>query len=238
MTPQEQTVPVCRYCGPECPVGYGYCHCGCGGMARIATRDRDSKGWIKGLPQRFIDKHRSTFRQDFSDAAPFKLNGHYCKLIPLTRGMYAIVWASDYKRISKFRWRAHWGGFRWYAVWGPTRKNGEIVMRIMHREVMRLSPDDPREPDHIDRDQTLNNAQDNLQVGSHSQNLFNQKTRTDNSLGIAGIFRKRNKFGAQIVRQGKIYRKSGFKTIEEAVVYHDYLKATYHKESIGAQRKK
>lgn len=38
----------------------GYCHCGCGGKAPIAKQGRDSRGFKKGEPQKFIRGHAMT----------------------------------------------------------------------------------------------------------------------------------------------------------------------------------
>jgi hypothetical protein len=35
----------------------GYCECGCGGLAPVATKDEPRKGWIKGQAKRFIHGH-------------------------------------------------------------------------------------------------------------------------------------------------------------------------------------
>jgi hypothetical protein len=42
---------------PDSTVPYGYCHCGCGSRAPIATRTSQRDGWIKGQPKRFIHNH-------------------------------------------------------------------------------------------------------------------------------------------------------------------------------------
>jgi hypothetical protein len=44
-------------------IPYGYCHCGCGGLAPIATATKRSKGHVKGEPLRFILGHRTRLRR-------------------------------------------------------------------------------------------------------------------------------------------------------------------------------
>jgi hypothetical protein len=41
----------------------GYCHCGCGELAPIATRSDTRKGWVKGEPMRFVRHHQSRGRK-------------------------------------------------------------------------------------------------------------------------------------------------------------------------------
>jgi 5-methylcytosine-specific restriction endonuclease McrA len=36
----------------------GFCECGCGGTTKIADHSDRSKGWVRGVPLRFIDGHR------------------------------------------------------------------------------------------------------------------------------------------------------------------------------------
>ena len=38
-------------------IPYGYCQCGCGGLAPIAKRNCKRHGWVKGKPTRFIHNH-------------------------------------------------------------------------------------------------------------------------------------------------------------------------------------
>jgi hypothetical protein len=43
----------------------GYCECGCGELAPIATRNTTRMGWVKGQPKRFVSGHnqrKSTVR--------------------------------------------------------------------------------------------------------------------------------------------------------------------------------
>jgi hypothetical protein len=39
-------------------VPYGYCQCGCGEKTRIADRTWAARGWVKGLPLRYVNGHQ------------------------------------------------------------------------------------------------------------------------------------------------------------------------------------
>jgi hypothetical protein len=91
VTPQEISIPN------------GFCHCGCGGKTRIAAANCTSSRSIKGEPRRFIYGHQRRIRPVIEEAQPFKLDGIYCRLIPLTQGQYAIVWASDYEWLMQWK---------------------------------------------------------------------------------------------------------------------------------------
>lgn len=80
------------------------------------------------------------------------------RLIPLTRGKFAVVDAKDYPRLIQYRWRAERSGSTFYAV---RRQNGRPVR--MQRDLM----PSPRHLTigHFDRD-GLNNTRKNLRLRS------------------------------------------------------------------------
>jgi hypothetical protein len=39
------------------PIPVGHCQCGCGQLAPVAKRSNAAKGWVKGLPLRFVRGH-------------------------------------------------------------------------------------------------------------------------------------------------------------------------------------
>jgi hypothetical protein len=87
----------------------------------------------------------------FDDALPFKMDGVYCKLIPLTNNQFAIVWLSDYEALSRYAWGAIWNACTksFYAWRGEkiakTRRNRYFGM---HREILGLQRGDRRQADH------------------------------------------------------------------------------------------
>ena len=95
-------------------IEFGYCHCGCGQRTSTAQKTFPKRGIIKGFPNNFIESHnRNVVRRiDFSDAVPFKVDGEYCKLVPLTKGQFAIVLESRFHELNKFRWFANWNRVR------------------------------------------------------------------------------------------------------------------------------
>jgi|ERR1035441_9050 hypothetical protein len=44
-------------------IPFGYCHCGCGEKTKIAPWTDNTKGWIKGQPNRFIRYHAVRLRK-------------------------------------------------------------------------------------------------------------------------------------------------------------------------------
>ena len=92
------------------------------------------------------------------------------RYIPLTRGLWAIVDAADYERLSKYRWSASpSGGGKMYA-----RRNTKTGTILMHREIMHAPPG--MCVDHKDRN-SLNNHPDNLRVCTPQQNEHNKAPR-------------------------------------------------------------
>lgn len=116
--------------------------------------------------------------------------------IPLGKGLFATVDATDYEEIRKYRWRAIRHGRNVYAA---THKKGRTV--YMHRMLMR-----PRKGyvvDHIDGN-SLNNRRCNLRVCTPAQNLANKGPRGGTSQYV-GVYRFRDKWVAHVVCRAKHY---------------------------------
>jgi len=73
------------------------------------------------------------------------------------------------------------------------------------------------EIDHINRVKTDNRIE-NLRCVSHSENMFNTHLRPDNKSGHKGVYKMKNKWGAQIRVQGKAINLGIFDDIESAVI--------------------
>lgn len=206
---------------PPKSVPHGYCHCGCGGKTTIADRNKTATGMVKGQPMRFIVGHRVKPKPVDLDTKPFKIDGAYCRLIPLTRGLHAIVDAADYEWLMGYSWQAIRTGKDWgrgyYAV-----SRGRLRM---HRLIMGTA----EEPDHINRI-GIDNRRNNLRPCEHRQNTKNATRRKDNSTGYIGVYRKGKKFAAGLQSDGVKMYFGSFDTATEAARVRDAEARKMHRE--------
>ena len=154
-------------------IPFGFCHCGCGQKTKIA-RGTNEHGHVKGQPLRFLMNHCKRKKGTYEDAQPFKIDGIYCRLIPLSRDLWAIVDEADYVWLSQYKWFAlfakHTGAY--YAA----RKEKETRELIrMHRQILGLELGNPLEGDHIYPFNTLDNRRKNLRIVTPAQQLLNRR---------------------------------------------------------------
>jgi hypothetical protein len=211
-------------CGDaDCRIPWGTCHCGCGRTTHIARQNdtRRRTNQILGRHLRFINHHcRIQPRVDFSDAAPFKIDGAYCKLLSLSRGLFAIVDAADYEMLSQWPWCVRRG------------KNGFYVERaceprFLHRFLLGLVPGDGIVADHINGN-TLDNRRSNLRRATPVENLRNTKMiRSNNTSGFKGVRPMKKakvpSWTASITVNGRLLHLGCFLSPEEA--HATYIKA-------------
>lgn len=206
-TPSIETIP------------YGYCHCGCGQKTSIASRnDLRKPHQVKGEPVWFIHNHHLTSpRIDTDELGHFKLDGHYCRLIALTKGMYAIVWEEDYEKLAAHNWQATWD--RKNDTHYATRSevvNGRHYSIKMHREILGLTRGDKREGDHIRAGDTLDNRRDRLRICGNEQNQQNKRRQRSSSTGFKGVYKRGNSYTAHIRVRGVLKHLGTRKTPEAA----------------------
>lgn len=101
--------------------------------------------------------------------------------IPLSRGLFATVDASDFEMLSHFTWCVSGSGG--YAA-RTTRVRGKKIGVAMHRMVALPGPD--QDVDHINGDR-LDNRRCNLRVCSHAENQRNRRTPSHNTSGFRGV---------------------------------------------------
>lgn len=143
-------------------------------------------------------------------------------VIPLTRGQTAIVSASDYAMVAKFKWYAHTGRNGYYAA----RRDGRGGPFIyMHREIAGATPGVL--VDHVNGD-GLDNRRDNLRLCSSSQNAYNTGPRSGHESRFKGVSRHRKRWDARIVADGALHRLGRFDTAEEAARAYDVAAARLH----------
>lgn len=155
----------------------GYCRCGCGEKTTVPKYTNRSIGRFAGVPCEFITGHNGRVNPVAEQAVPFKIDGVYCRLITLTRGLYTIVDESDYIWLMQWKWHARkrYGGGFVACRMGPMvdSKWSSINMHDLIR-----CPPNGKTADHENR-VSLDNRRDNLRDATCQQQVFNRgKVRT------------------------------------------------------------
>lgn len=83
--------------------------------------------------------------------------------------------------------------------------------------------------DHINGIKTDNKIS-NLRDVSHRKNMMNSRIRKSNKCGFKGVYKKRNKYQAQISVDGKLIRLGCFETAEMAHQAYSVAAKKYHGE--------
>ena len=226
MTLTRPILSSCSCPNRLCRIPFGLCHCGCGAQTSIAKVTSYKRGQVVGYPVRFVRGHASV-EERFSTAgiAAFRLHGVYCRLIPLTKGMFAIINAENYEEYCQWHWFAkHYPkSNRFYAARHVSSKAGRVV--YMHRQILGLELGDPRNADHVEPLATTDNTVQNLRIANNNENRMNQCLRADNAAGYKGVCFRANRghWIAQIAVYGKHHYLGSFKTPEAA--HEAYKKA-------------
>jgi hypothetical protein len=88
----------------------------------------------------------------------------------------------------------------------------------MHRQILGLEVDDPRQGDHIETGHTLDNRRKNLRIATGQQNQFNRRKYRTNKTGYKGVSKKGNGYVASMTQDGKhVYL--GYRSTPEAAYF-------------------
>jgi hypothetical protein len=140
------------------------------------------------------------------------------KLIPLTRGLFAIVDAADYGLLSQWNWHAtkSQNGRTYYAKHTARDPNGKRTDIKMHQVIS------GKGCDHINGN-GLDNRRCNLRPATQGQNVLNTRLRSDNTSGFKGVTRvgSSRKWKASLRFEGKGRYLGTFDTREEAARAYD-----------------
>lgn len=147
------------------------------------------------------------------------------RFIPLTKGQYAIVDATDYEWLNQWRWQARWNSHTksYYASRNVKILGTSKTQRIsMHRLILGLEDGNPLQGDHINTGQTLDNRRSNLRIATSGQNRCNSRRPVTNTSGYKGVILSvyKNSYIAQIQINGK-HIKLGERSTAKAA--HDEL---------------
>ena len=210
-----RTVSNCICGDSSCKIPHGLCHCGCGRQTWIPDGSDSRYGWIKGVPVRFVGGHNGRISPVIEKAKPFKIDGVYCRLIPLTRGYHTIVWESDYEWLMQWKWIALVNRKRnsVYVARAGERVNGKSTSISMHRFILNA-------PDGIEVDHQFGNTLDNrrsvLRFATFHQNQCNKRLMKSNQLGLKGVSKRGDLYEARITINRKTVRLGKATTPEAA----------------------
>ncbi len=119
----------CRYCDTEdCPVGYGFCHCGCGGKTNIAKVTRVSKNNARDEPLKVIRHH-----QVFVSSKPTLSGCLYCKEECITGVGYCHCGCGEKTSLATYgsRWHDHQRGKPVKFVVGHARRKPVVKLNSL-----------------------------------------------------------------------------------------------------------
>jgi hypothetical protein len=149
-------------------------------------------------------------------------------LIPLTRGLEAIIDVEDHPLVDGFNWFAKPDKSNFYAA-RTDRSYGQQRTIRLHRWIMDAPPD--MQVDHKDGN-GLNNRRSNLRLATNEQNQFNQRLRKDNTSGVKGVVwdAYHEKWHARIAVHSRLRHLGRYSSIEDAREAYARASAVFHGE--------
>lgn len=228
VTPYESMIPR------------GLCQCGCGGKTTPSKKTYARIGLKKGDPNWFLPWHANRMPKSNTyprtipekvDAAPFKIDGEYCRALPLSNGGISIVSASDYEWLMQWKWFACRDNAGLFYV-SRTGLKGEGLsdkMVKLHRQILGLKHGDSRVGDHIDPWNTLDNRRGNLRIATISQNARNCRRYPANQSGFRGVYLipRTGRYRVRICIDGRRVSFGSYSTAEEANAVYVVALASY-----------
>jgi len=152
-------------------------------------------------------------------------------VLPLTKGYEAVIDDID-ADLAQYKWRTLQGKRTVYAARSYRVEGGQITV-LLHRvilgRILGRELDSTDEVDHEDLNGT-NNTRNNLRLATTSENACNRVLGSNNTTGVKGVTRYKNRFRAQIKRDGKPKHLGIFDTLEEAAGAYDRAAKDLHGE--------
>lgn len=152
------------------------------------------------------------------------------RLIPLTRGKFATVDATDFAELSRHNWYAFHSKGIFYAARKAGQYDIDYAYRsviFMHKQLLNTSS----LVDHKDRN-GLNNARSNLRTATYSQNNANKISREGSSSRYLGVIwdKSRNLWQAKLTFQGVTHHLGRFEDEELAAKAYDQAALRFYGE--------
>lgn len=151
------------------------------------------------------------------------------RLIPLSRGMSAIVDAADYEWLNQWKWFAFTPRNNKHVTYAISAMGEGSKRYRMHRLILGAVPGVL--VDHKDGN-GLNNTRSNLRICTPKQNLWNKPKLAANSSGHKGVSWNKHckKWKASIKTDGKTVCLGYFDNLEEAGAAYDAASLKLHGE--------
>lgn len=174
-------------------IAYGYCHCGCGYKTNIHTYNHSERKTIAGTPRKYINGHKKkgSGMGLYVDAVPFKIDGVYCRLIPVGKEFYAIVDESDYRWLVRWRWISARSTKNIVYACRSRMVKGKIENMYMHFQIH--PPPRGKQVDHIST-VSLDNRRKNLRHATPAQQAANRNKSSNNTSGFKGVHKAGNQY--------------------------------------------
>lgn len=152
--------------------------------------------------------------------------------IPLTKGYSTVIDAVD-ADLAEMKWqaRALKGGLVYVTRTNPDKWSKTYLHRVIAARTSGSSIPPGYEVDHINGN-GCDNRRANLRIATHQQNLHNQKLRSTNTSGIAGVCwsKASQKWTAEIWVSGKKHYLGLFTDFDEAVAIRRGAEIQHYKE--------
>jgi hypothetical protein len=148
-------------------------------------------------------------------------------IVPLTKGLEALVDLVDLPHVSAFNWHALVTATGHAYAMRSSVVSGKRTMVLMHR--MLMNPPDGMVIDHINGN-GLDNRRANIRICTQNDNMKNQVVHRTNKIGLKGVYLPKDKkrYRATIQVAGQTVHLGFYDTAEEAAAaYRGASKALY-----------
>lgn len=192
----------------------GYCQCGCGGLAPVATYTNRARGVVRGQPVRYIKGHNAKGRKKGNDIQWRDDVGCYAVVMG---DHMALIDPGDVGRIRDRTW--HVNRKKPGSVYAQSRWPERISM---HRLIMEPGPG--MVVDHIDGD-GMNNRRSNLRVCTVAENSRNRLgPNPDSTSQYIGVHLRADtgKWAAFIKRDGASVAVGTYASEVDAAIARDH----------------
>ena len=153
------------------------------------------------------------------------------KLIPLTKGRFAIVDVEDFQWLSQKEWQVHDKSKISYALGKKWLSHTKGITLAMHREIFKRHNIniEGMDIDHINGN-GLDNRKNNLRRCTNQENQFNTRSHKIGSSGYKGVSWNKvdKKWQVYLRTKSKVHFCGQFKDKKSAAIAYDLMAKKLH----------